>query len=66
MLLTEHERNPFCYICKLFFAPDYLPVHLKVDHTKDELASHLLLAYFDDWLEQQEAIEDALESTHLR
>lgn len=59
-LLLEHERNPFCYICNLFFAPDYMPVHLKVDHTKEELATHLLLAYFDEWLEQEEEIEKAV------
>jgi hypothetical protein len=40
-----------------------LPVHLKTDHTKEELASHLLLAYFDEWLEQEEAIEDAVEAS---
>ena len=40
-----------------------MPIHLKTDHTKAELASHLLLAYFDEWLEQEEAIESALEST---
>jgi hypothetical protein len=40
-----------------------LPVHLKTDHTKEELASHLLLAYFDEWLEQKEAIEDAVEAS---
>jgi hypothetical protein len=62
-LLTEHERNPFCYICNLFFTPDYMPIHLKNDHTKEELASHLLLAYFDEWLDQEEAIEEAVEST---
>ena len=66
MMLAEHEKNPFCYICNLFFAPDYMPIHLKIDHTKDELAAHLLLAYFDDWLEQQEAIEQALESSSAR
>jgi len=40
-----------------------MPVHLKADHTKEELASHLLLAYFDEWLEQEEAIEGAVEAT---
>jgi hypothetical protein len=59
-LLTKHERNPFCYICNLFFTPEYLPVHLKADHTKEELAAHLLLAYFDEWREQEEAIEEAV------
>jgi hypothetical protein len=49
--LADHERNPFCYICNLFFTPVYMPIHLKVDHSKEELATHLLLAYFDDWLE---------------
>jgi hypothetical protein len=37
-------------------------IHLKVDHSKEELATHLLLSYFDDWLEQQEAMEEALET----
>jgi hypothetical protein len=40
-----------------------LPIHLKTDHTKEELASHLLLAYFDEWLEQEEAIEDAVKAS---
>lgn len=40
-----------------------MPIHLKTDHTKEELASHLLLAYFDEWLDQEEAIENAVEST---
>ncbi|HEU0047646.1 MAG: hypothetical protein AUJ08_03100 [Thaumarchaeota archaeon 13_1_40CM_3_50_5] len=62
-MLTEHERNPFCYICNLFFTPEYMPIHLKTDHTKEELASHLLLAYFDEWLEQEEAIEEAVEES---
>lgn len=51
MPLADHERNPFCYICNLFFTPVYMPIHLKVDHSKEELATDLLLAYFDDWLE---------------
>jgi hypothetical protein len=62
-LLTKHERNPFCYICNLFFTPEYLPVHLKTDHTKEELAAHLLMAYIDEWKEQQEAIEEATETS---
>jgi hypothetical protein len=62
-LLTRHERNPFCYICNLFFTPEYLPVHLKADHTKEELAAHLLMAYIDEWKEQQEAIEEATETS---
>jgi hypothetical protein len=37
-----------------------MPVHLKVDHSKEELATHLLLAYFDEWLEQEEEIEKAV------
>jgi hypothetical protein len=40
-----------------------MPIHLKNDHTKEELASHLLLAYFDEWLDQEEAIEEAVGST---
>jgi hypothetical protein len=40
-----------------------MPIHLKTDHTKEELASHLLLAYFDEWLEQEEAIDSAVGST---
>jgi hypothetical protein len=59
-LLTKHERNPFCYICNLFFTPEYLPAHLKADHTKEELAAHLLLAYIDEWREHEEAIEEAI------
>jgi hypothetical protein len=43
----------------LFFTPEYLPVHLKADHTKEELAAHLLMAYFDEWYEQEEAIKRA-------
>jgi hypothetical protein len=62
-LLKKHERNPFCYICNLFFAAEYLPVHLKNDHTKEELAAHLLLAYFDEWLEQEDAIEKAAKTS---
>ena len=66
-MLTHHERNPFCYICNLFYAPDYMPVHLKTDHSKEELAAHLLLEYFDEWLEQEEAIEKAVKpATHER
>jgi hypothetical protein len=50
--LADHERNPFCYIRNLlFFTLGYMPIHLKVDHSKEELATDLLLAYFDDWLE---------------
>jgi hypothetical protein len=41
----------------LFFTPEYLPLHLKTDHTKEELAAHLLMAYFDEWHEQEEAIK---------
>lgn len=51
MPLADHERNPFCYICNLFFTPVYMPIHLKVDHSKEELVTDLPLAYFDDWLE---------------
>jgi hypothetical protein len=40
-----------------------MPIHLKTDHSKEELASHLLLAYFDEWLEQEEAIEEAVEES---
>jgi hypothetical protein len=43
-----------------------MPAHLKVDHTKEELAAHLLLAYFDEWLEQEEAIEQAVEPTQFK
>jgi hypothetical protein len=64
-LLTKHERNPFCYICNLFFTPEYLPVHLKADHSKEELAAHLLLAYIDEWREQEEAIEDTIGTRRL-
>jgi hypothetical protein len=64
-LLTKHERNPFCYICNLFFSPEYLPLHLKADHTKEELAAHLLLAYIDEWREQEEAIEDTIGTRRL-
>ena len=39
-----------------------MPIHLKTDHTKEELASHLLLTYFDEWLEQEEAIENAVQT----
>jgi len=62
-LLKKHERNPFCYICNLFFAPEYLAVHLKTDHTKEELAAHLLMAYFDEWYEQEEAVEKAAKTS---
>jgi hypothetical protein len=49
--LADHERNPFCYIRNLFFTLGYyMPVHLKVDQSKEELATDPLLAYFDDWL----------------
>jgi hypothetical protein len=58
--LTKHERNPFCYICNLFFTPEYLPLHLKADHTKEELAAHLLMAYIDEWQEQDNAVEEAM------
>ena len=51
MPLADHERNLFCYICNLFFTPVYMPIYLKVDHSKEELGTHFLLAYFDDWLE---------------
>ncbi|MDQ3885058.1 MAG: hypothetical protein M3239_06405 [Thermoproteota archaeon] len=64
-MLTKHERNPFCYICNLFFTPEYLPLHLKADHTKEELAAHLLLAYIDEWREQEEAIEDTIGTRRL-
>jgi hypothetical protein len=64
-LLRKHERNPFCYICNLFYTPEYLPAHLKADHTKEELAAHLLLAYFDEWLEQEKAIERVAETSRL-
>jgi hypothetical protein len=37
-----------------------MPIHLKADHSKEELAAHLLLEYFDEWLEQEEAIEKAV------
>jgi hypothetical protein len=58
--LQKHELNPFCYICNLFFSPDYMPMHLKTDHSKEELAAHLLLTYFDDWLDQKDALQKAL------
>ena len=51
MPLGDHERNPFCYIRNLFFTLGYMPIHLRVDHPKEGLATDLLLAYFDDWLE---------------
>jgi hypothetical protein len=50
-------------MCSLFFTPEYLPVHLKADHTKEELAAHLLMAYFDEWREQEEAIEKATKTS---
>jgi len=62
-LLKQHERNPFCYICNLFFTPEYLPTHLKADHTKEELAAHLLIAYFDEWQQQEEAIGKVVQSS---
>jgi hypothetical protein len=40
-----------------------MPVHLKVDHSKEELAAHLLLTYCEEWLDQEEAIESALENS---
>lgn len=51
MPLADHKRNPFRYIRNLFFTLGYMPIHLKVDHSKEELATDPLLAYFDDWLE---------------
>ena len=51
MPLADHERNPFCYIRNLFFTLGYMPIHLKVDHSKEELVTDLPLAYFDDRLE---------------
>ncbi|MFL6309020.1 MAG: hypothetical protein ACJ70Z_07350 [Nitrososphaera sp.] len=65
-MLRKHERNPFCYICNLFFTPDYLAVHLKADHTKEELAAHLLIAYFDEWQQQEEAIESEIQTSKPR
>ena len=59
-VVQNHELNPFCYICNLFFSPDYMPTHLKTDHSKDELAAHLLLTYFDDWLDQKDSLQKAL------
>jgi hypothetical protein len=47
----------------LFFTPEYLPVHLKADHTKEELAAHLLIAYFDEWYEQEEEIKRATKTS---
>ena len=64
--LQKHELNPFCYICNLFFSVDYMPVHLKADHSKEELAAHLLLTYFDDWLDQKEALQKALQDPAKR
>jgi hypothetical protein len=40
-----------------------LAIHLKADHTKEELAAHLLMAYFDEWYEQEEAIEKAAKTS---
>jgi hypothetical protein len=34
-----------------------------VDHSKEELAAHLLLSYSDEWLEQEEAIENTVKTS---
>ena len=64
--IQKHELNPFCYICNLFFTADYLPMHLKTDHSKEELAAHLLLTYFDEWLDQKDAVHKALRDTEVK
>jgi hypothetical protein len=64
--IQKHELNPFCYICNLYLSADYMPIHLKVDHSKEELAAHLLLTYFDDWLDQQEGVQKALSKATSR
>ena len=44
VLLTEHERNPFCYICNLFFTPDYMFFNHLIDfNTKYVIAGTLAL-----------------------
>ena len=59
--MDGHELYPTCFICSLYIAPDYLPIHLRTDHTKEELAKHLLLIYLDEWVEEWQAIAESLE-----